>query len=210
MDTLADLTAAVANWLHRTDLTPRIPDFIQLAETRINRVMAPRMEEVEVLLFSTLGSGNLPLPQDYNAPVSLWLEAWQPSRLLTQLPAVNFQVQEGLGFPIAWTVKDNRIQLNRIPTEVSQFRLRYQKKFKLVSPGDTNYVLKNYPDVYLYGALTHSAPFLRDDQRALVWKTLWDEALLEAQHQESLSKSKGVLVTDPALRSERTWNIIEG
>ena len=33
----ADLTASVANWLNRTDLTAIIPDFVAMAESDISR-----------------------------------------------------------------------------------------------------------------------------------------------------------------------------
>jgi len=34
--TYSELQTAVADWMHRTDLTAKIPDFITLAESRIN------------------------------------------------------------------------------------------------------------------------------------------------------------------------------
>ena len=36
ISTYAQLQAAVANWLHRTDLTAQIQDFIALAEARLS------------------------------------------------------------------------------------------------------------------------------------------------------------------------------
>jgi hypothetical protein len=44
--TYAELQAAAANWLVRGDLTARIPEFITLAEARLNRVLRARMAEV--------------------------------------------------------------------------------------------------------------------------------------------------------------------
>ena len=37
INTYATLQTAVANWLDRSDLTDRIPEFIALAEARMNR-----------------------------------------------------------------------------------------------------------------------------------------------------------------------------
>ena len=36
----------------------------------------------------------------------------------------------------------------------------------------TNWLLTEAPDVYLYGALVHSAPYLKDDARIQVWEAL--------------------------------------
>ena len=37
LDNYANLKDAVADWLDRSDLDSRIPDFISLAEARVNR-----------------------------------------------------------------------------------------------------------------------------------------------------------------------------
>ena len=40
----ADLTASVANWLNRTDLTAIIPDFVAMAESDISRDLRLRKQ----------------------------------------------------------------------------------------------------------------------------------------------------------------------
>ncbi len=42
---------------------------------------------------------------------------------------------------------------------------------------DTNWVLENHPDAYLYGSLVHSAPFLVEDERIAIWQGLFSNAL---------------------------------
>ena len=39
INSYSSLQTAVANWLDRSDLTDRIPEFIDLAEARINRAL---------------------------------------------------------------------------------------------------------------------------------------------------------------------------
>ncbi len=41
----------------------------------------------------------------------------------------------------------------------------------------TNYVLDNHPDVYFYGSLLHSAPYLDDDQRIATWERYYYAAV---------------------------------
>ncbi len=60
--TYAELKTAVANWLDRDDLTDRIPEFIALAEARMNRVLRLRMMEGKYTA-STVGS-----QRNYNLP----------------------------------------------------------------------------------------------------------------------------------------------
>jgi hypothetical protein len=49
----------------------------------------------------------------------------------------------------------------------------------LAAGNPTNWLLQNHPDIYLYGALVESAPFLKDDERIPVWKMNLDERLNE-------------------------------
>ncbi len=53
----------------------------------------------------------------------------------------------------------------------------YGKVGPLSTQDNTNHLLTSDPDIYLYGALLHSAPFLRDDPRLLVWDKLYQTAL---------------------------------
>ena len=46
----------------------------------------------------------------------------------------------------------------------------------LVAP-NANVLFSLYPDVYLYGALLHSAPFLQHDDRVPVWKGFYDQII---------------------------------
>lgn len=40
-----------------------------------------------------------------------------------------------------------------------------------------NYVLTNHPDLYFYGSLLHSAPYLDDDQRLGTWASFYQNAV---------------------------------
>ena len=72
--TYAELQAAAANWLVRADLTARIPEFIALAEARLNRVMRARLAEAEVSLSAGAGVRTLALPAGFTEPLRLWIE----------------------------------------------------------------------------------------------------------------------------------------
>ena len=61
--TYSELQTAVSNWLHRSDLTSYIPDFITLAETRIYREV--RARDMETAFSDTIASGAVALPTSY-------------------------------------------------------------------------------------------------------------------------------------------------
>ena len=65
ISTYATLQTAVANWLDRSDLTDRIPEFIDLAEARINRALRIRLMENVKVISLVGGIKRYPLPSDY-------------------------------------------------------------------------------------------------------------------------------------------------
>jgi hypothetical protein len=60
----ASLQTAVANWLHRTDLTSLIPDFIALAEGQLSADIVARPMDIRTNLTATAGNAYVTLPTD--------------------------------------------------------------------------------------------------------------------------------------------------
>lgn len=64
-DSYAGLVGAIENWIDRADLTFQVPDFIRLAETRLDRRL--NLAENETLVTLPLVAGVTPLPDDYRS-----------------------------------------------------------------------------------------------------------------------------------------------
>ncbi|MES2040471.1 MAG: hypothetical protein V4495_21845 [Pseudomonadota bacterium] len=60
----ASLQAAVSSWLHRTDLTPFIADFIALAEARMSSDIVARPMDIRNNLPTIAGNAYVNLPLD--------------------------------------------------------------------------------------------------------------------------------------------------
>jgi len=53
-----------------------------------------------------------------------------------------------------------------------------QCEFISLSDGTrSNFILEQHPDIYFYGSLLHSAPYLDDDARLSTWSALYDSAV---------------------------------
>ena len=63
ISTKAELHTAVANWLNRSDLTSRIPEFIALAEASFNRNL--RTREMLVRSTASVTGQYVSIPTDY-------------------------------------------------------------------------------------------------------------------------------------------------
>jgi hypothetical protein len=59
------------------------------------------------------------------------------------------------------------------------------QSYSLSDSNTTNTILTNYPDLYLYGALAESAPFIMQDDRLKTWAGLYKEALKNANESSS-------------------------
>ena len=62
--TYAELKTAVANFLARSDLTDRIPEFISMAEARMGRELETRSQEKRATATLTGGDAFVSLPTD--------------------------------------------------------------------------------------------------------------------------------------------------
>jgi hypothetical protein len=200
------LQSAIANWLHRSDLTATIPDFVRLAESRINRVLSARGTEVEAVLTATPSSAFVDLPADFGTPIVLWLESFTPRQELILKQASELDYSPIESYPNFWAIKSNQIQFDRIAGDSYPLRLRYVQNLD-ISTTDTNYLLTSYPDIYLFGALVEAAVFIRDMEQMQVWQQKFDAAMVEAQSSENTAKNS--LLTSENVTNSR-FSIIAG
>jgi hypothetical protein len=64
------------------------------------------------------------------------------------------------------------------PNATTDFELLYYQKLPALSSSNAdNWLLLEAPDVYLYGALLHSAPYLAEDERVGVWAQMYAAAV---------------------------------
>ena len=88
ISTYAELSAAVANWTHRADLTSHIADFITLGETAINRELRLRSMENVATVNTSTSDRFATLPTGFAEIIDLALYADDYPQVLTQIPFV--------------------------------------------------------------------------------------------------------------------------
>lgn len=194
--TYAELQAAAANWLVRGDLTPRIPEFIALAEARLNRVMRTRLAEVEVPLSAGVGVRAVALPAGFTEPLRLWIERASGRTELAFLEAGLIGVSSVRGEPRAWTVNGATLGFERPCDQTYGLTLRMLQAFALSDAVPTNSLLSDFPDLYLFATLSEAAPFLRDAELAAAYETKLGRAIAEANSKEARSRAARILTTE--------------
>ncbi len=195
LDTYANLQTAIAAWLMRDDLTDNIPDFITLCENRCNRRIRVREMETTVVLTpaldSTTGDAVCDLPEDYIEARRVVVNT-SPVSILTpislDMAADNFSTP---GYPFHYTVSGASLLI--FPANETTVSLTYYAAIPPLALDNTsNWLLAKAPEIYLYGSLLESAPFMEDDNRLATWISLYKAAvdeLLQADTRGSWSKA---------------------
>lgn len=215
LDTYAALQTSVAGFLNRADLTAVIPDFITLAEAQILRRLMkswndghslPRKMVSRNAAFS-ISAELVNLPTDFLGLLALSIDA-TPTKLRYVKPDTfaREKVRRGVVIPAntpqIYTVVGTQFQFLPAPDATYTGTLIYWQKFGALSSG-VNWILQDHPDVYLYGALTQSAPYLMDDHRIGVWGTLFTQALDDLIKSDPLPNDGSLLRSDLAVVQRR-------
>lgn len=189
--TYAELKTAIAEWLNRDDLTSTIPDFITLAEESMALNM--RHWRMENRATATLDSQYEALPARFVAPIRLSLTGGNTYALeqvsQAQLMDRRSQASNVSGRPQYYALTQGEIEV--FPTPDAEYTLElvyYEKAEALSDSNTTNWILDNYPSVYLYGSLMHTAPFLKDDPRLQVWASLYQQGVASVNGDEEKAK----------------------
>ena len=209
--TYSDLKTVVASWLHRSDLDSKIPDFITLAESRLNRRLRLRAQEYTAEIVGVIGSDVISLPESIVEPLALWMNEDEEHREeLRYIDPDNFINSYGSGEPQFWTIDGIYIRFNIQCDDTYKFAFRYRRPFALSNSVTTNWLLTNHPDVYLYASLLEAGPFIRDAEASATWREFLEVAIAEIELKESRSRSFSTLSIDGALSGLHTYSIVTG
>lgn len=196
-DTYAGLQTTIADWLHRSDLTAKIPDFISLAERVINRRLNIFPREVEQPLTAPTIGRTVALPSDFGQPIGLYMTDLAPREELTQLTAAQLNVDLVNRLrPLYWAIDGVNIAFESPSDQAYPMVLRYQQNVILSTLAPSHPTFVRYPDLYLYGALSNAAPYVRDDARWPTWDGKFKELLREA------AQDAGMAYADSEIRTE--------
>ena len=189
------LKASVASYLGRSDLTAQIPDFITLAEYRLQRNLRIRQMLKTATANTTAGDSTVGLPSDFLELRDIYIDA-RPRFTLSYLSPSAFSRDARAadsGRPNFYTLRAAEIELAPIPdTAYSLVMLYYAKPTPLSDSNTSNVLLANAPDALLYGALLEAEPYLYNDNRVAIWSNFYNSALESLNVSDESSEYSGV------------------
>ncbi len=176
----ASLQSAVTEYLARDQdptLIARIPTFIQLAEAKFNRQLFVRQMEQRATALVNLACSEpefISLPSDFQSMrrVRLSSVTGKPAlefRSGAQIDEYRFETFNVSGRPRYFTVFGDELEIAPTPDAAYTIEMVYRRNIPPLAESDPNWLLMVAPDLYLYGALLESAPYIKEDGRIQTW-----------------------------------------
>jgi hypothetical protein len=169
--TYAGLQESIAGWLHRADLTARIPDLIALGETRIYREV--RARPMEVAFSDTIASGVIALPTSY-IELKYAYVATNPTQTLKRQAArwilEKYPQRVGYGEPRYIAREGSNFIFGPYPDSSYTISGYYYMNLGLVSASAHALFTENQ-DLYMWAALAEAEPYIKNDKRIGVWES---------------------------------------
>jgi hypothetical protein len=189
-----ELKTSLADWLARDDLTSQIPDFISLFEAHARREYGGTVLASKSLLTTTANQPTLALGV---TPRSITYIGHDDGEDMRQggIEEIN-RMGTLAAKPTLWSWETGTqtIRLYPVPDAAYDLALYYSSNLTgLSGDSSTNWLLTNYPDIYLYGGLLQARQYLQDEALQVYEQKfqVLHESLKQALSRQTNSVGKG-------------------
>jgi hypothetical protein len=186
-----ELIDALSDWLSNAPVARNIPQFIRLAEAKLEREIRCRYNQA--FISGVFNAATEPLPADFVDISSLSLIS--PRRGLVYYPHEAFfamTAQDEGGSPKYVTFLGSNLHLAPVPTGSYDYTLAYYTTIPSLQTSSTNWLIDVAPDVYLYASLSEAEPFLKNDARLAMWKEMRNAGIELLNGNDRLLRSRGL------------------
>lgn len=177
LTTYAGLQAAMAALLNRNDLTAAMPTFISLAEAEMRRDLLLRGALVQATATITTEGDTLPGDLEQLVNIRVNSTGYGPMTRIEPHAFDDMRASASTGTPAFYTTVGYEVLFYPAPpTTGIEILITFYETIPALSDSNTdNFLLLSSPDLYLYGSLKHTAPYLRDDERIALWDSLYQK-----------------------------------
>lgn len=167
--TYSALRKDIASWLNRTDLTDQIPGFVKMAESEFSRDSRLRSSFLTAEVSGYTPHGEFALPDDMLELVELRFSG-------DQLHELTFEEGRRTSAGQRFYRRGGVAVVVGAPS--GQWSLIYKQKLPaLVFDGDSNWLLRDGYDVYLWKCCEVGSVFLRDSEAATGYNAKYELAV---------------------------------
>ena len=171
-----NLKASISTWLARKDLDAQIPDFITLAEARLNNNAEFRVMPMVCKLVASVSGTEIGLPDDY---LGMRILRHTSGKELTQVsPERLGDYKQCTGdLPRVYCNLGRRLEIWPGASDTSMELFYYQKIPALSDTNLNNWLLAQSPDTYLYGSLLAATQYMKNDERVQMWGQMYADSV---------------------------------
>lgn len=159
--TYTQLKADIAAYMHRTDLTAVIPNFIATAEATLFREL--NLKDMDVQVSGTSTGALIDLPSDFGTVSRLTVTENGLERNVDYIARPDSAIGTSV---VGYSQESGKLRLFPSVDGVA-YTLYYNPLVQSLSDGvTTNWLLTNAADLYLYASCYEAAKWIRDDEEA--------------------------------------------
>lgn len=187
--TYAELLTKVAAWMNRDDLTAMIPDFVELAEERMNRYLRVRQMELALPVTAITANEITPAADVIDVKV-LWVPNFEATPLKAQsLESVVANGPEGFPTMYAWSIG------NLYFDGAGDVQGVLYQRIPALATASTNWASTDAPSLYLFGTMLEAKLYVGDDAGAANWGARFQQVLDDLNGNDK--RRSGPLVSRP-------------
>lgn len=192
LDTFDNLKIEIIDWSHRGGLDGKIDSFISLAETEMysnpTKVLKVRSGETLATGTASTSSRFLALPTGFIDMRRVRINTTTGFFRLSYRTPEQLVSTDGPGRPRFFTVTD-QIEFDTVPDEAYTLEFQYMAEFTALSTSNqTNPILTNEPNIYLFGALKQAFVYATDEQEAMKYHVMFIDAIKGANKKYNAGK----------------------
>lgn len=186
-----ELKTAVTTWINRSDVPTA--DVVALAEAEIRRDV--RVIAQENTVTGSLVSGRFAVPADFLDSRQLLIGG----KVYAFVPPETYQMEQEMQSTARYFTRIGGY-FYVVHGDAEAYSLLYVAAFPALSAeSDTNWVLTNAKDAYLFCALKHAAVWAKDATAAQGYESMYQAAVAKLNGADKASRFAGTLTVRPRI-----------
>ncbi len=208
----ATLKTTVADYLHRSDLSDSVMSvFVQLGEARLNRKLRLLQQEATSTLSLTAGSESVSLPTGWLETIDVIYSDDKRPIHPQNIKSLNSQrtYDSTTSRPYLYATTDGTMIFEITADATYSIDINYFKSWD-IETDDTNWLLVNAPDAYLYSALLEAKAYTKSQQDVSLWSGGLETAMGDLNRLDNRTRRNATVRMDSALSRSGRFDINRG
>lgn len=197
----ATLQTELSNYTHRTDLSAEYDTWIGLVESELNLELRTRQQIIATTLSATTNTVALPADFLQMRNLELATSPIEPLRFVTSEQRDLYDRQASTGKPRLYDIVGSNLILSPTPDQTYTLNIEYYAKIPALPTNATNWLITNFPHVYLYGCLAQAGAYITDNDRLQTFLQGYETAKMRLNKADD----DAVYNSSPRLRADVGW-----